>query len=913
MSETEILDLTAAAGITKLQTYDEDVEREEVANVEKASNAKSKVPLPQDEPHIIFIDPIGTRWSLPYEKAKTWDGAKTLLKTIFTETYMPHWASEDIDGDKEGFGASFSIIGIKPESLNIHSSHWELLVRPGWEFKIKFSVSMDSLIYRIRRNKESADKPDDEESSSEGSSSEDSLAAESPAAEDPSSVVYLARYLVRNRAGDYRQIKAERRGEKTTVLAVPGLKFPGPKSVLEEHREVYSSDKGATHIADDMFDTIGDPVLYIHSPILLNALKAIIDFQSIPDLLCPKEDSADIIKSNLGRGRFVYPFTDLHHYRESLIQYKQEVQKAHDDEYSTICRDHIDILIGYLAGLPEVGWADAEALCSQTVPKITFGSLWLLLKAGSCVYVREEGITNAYVIESFQGGIPKRSQTARSVPYVVCVWNLNFDGQFLTRSTKEVSIPVFDYEREILSLPLYPIQFHKDVDAQKPLHQQLLDRGRKFVEVVKSPSFQEYNGPSKLQGTRKYTNARVVIDHTSQPWKLDKFKKEPNARVPIETVQDVDLGERTRKAKCPCETCEADSANKNNVQRRAFDDYDKINLNSPGVLTDQQYVLCWSHVYGYVLNDRAWDILEVSGLRQPKIQKDIIDTLVLKPERNKTLIKAVCEIFGGTNTKGFSSDFIHGKGEGQILLLHGPPGTGKTLTAESVAEYTGRPLLSITAADLGHEPELLERNLLEFFRNAQKWNAIVLLDEADVYLETRSTQDLRRNGIVSVFLRALDYFQGILFLTTNRVGSFDEAFISRIHVQIGYEPLNDESREKIWHGFIKKLAQSREDGGQEIRCSWNTKEYIAHSEELRALKWNGREIRNAFQTAVALACFEAKGDDDRIPELQDDHIREVVNMSRKFKDYLKGLHGDEIEVAYQTGIRNDGFVHSVGN
>ncbi|KAJ5554089.1 ATPase AAA-type core [Penicillium frequentans] len=900
MSETErteILDLAAAAGITKLQTYDEDVEREEVANVEEASNAKSEVPLPQDEPHIIFIDPIGTRWSLPYEKARTWDGAKTLLKTIFTETYMPRWASEDLDGDKEGSGASFSIVGIKPESLNIHSSHWELLVRPGWEFKIEFSVSMNSLIYEIRRNKEDADKSDDEESVSE-----ESLAA------DPKSVVYLARYLFPDQFGDYRKIRTERREDKTTIVTVPRS-----KSVLEEHREVYFSDKDASHIADDMFDTIGNPVLYIHSPILLNALKAIIDFQSTPDVFHPKEYRADTIKSDLGRGRFVYPFTDLYHYRERLNQYKQEVQKAHDDEYITTCREHIDMLIEYLSGLPEVGWTDAEALWSQTVPKITFGSLWLLLKSGSCVYVQEEGRMNAYVIESFKGGIQWSSRTARSVPYVVCVWNLNFDGQFLTRSTKEFSIPVFDYEREIRTLPLYPVQFHRDEDAQEPLHQQLLDRGKKFVEVVKSPSFQEYNGPSKLQGIRRYNHARVVIDHTSQPWKLDRFENEPNARAPIENLEDVELGERTRKAQCQCETCEADSANKNNVQRRAFDDYDKIDLNSPGALTDQQYVLCWSHVYGYVLNDRAWDILEVSGLSQPNIQKDIIDSLVLKPERNKTLIKAVCETFGGTNTQGFSSDFIHGKGEGQILLLHGPPGTGKTLTAESVAEYTGRPLLSITAADLGHEPELLERNLLEFFRNARKWNAIVLLDEADVYLEARSTQDLRRNSIVSVFLRALDYFQGILFLTTNRVGSFDEAFISRIHVQIGYEPLNDESREKIWHGFIKKLVHNRENGGQEIRCSWSTKEYIAHSEELRALKWNGREIRNAFQTAVALACFEAKGDGDRIPELQDDHIREVVNMSRKFKDYLKGLHGDEIEVAYQTGIRNDGFVPSVGN
>lgn len=70
-------------------------------------------------------------------------------------------------------------------------------------------------------------------------------------------------------------------------------------------------------------------------------------------------------------------------------------------------------------------------------------------------------------------------------------------------------------------------------------------------------------------------------------------------------------------------------------------------------------------------------------------------------------------------------------------------------STESVAEFTKRPLLSITAADLGDKPEQLERNLLSFFRNAHDWDAIVLLDEADIYLEARSAENLRRNSIVS--------------------------------------------------------------------------------------------------------------------------------------------------------------------
>lgn len=162
----------------------------------------------------------------------------------------------------------------------------------------------------------------------------------------------------------------------------------------------------------------------------------------------------------------------------------------------------------------------------------------------------------------------------------------------------------------------------------------------------------------------------------------------------------------------------------------------------------------------------APDILDVGRLVDVKIVENAIDRLVMRPEANKDAIKAIVKTYTDSGQVGhFNADFIQGKGEGQIFLLHGPPGTGKTLTAgmhndqssrgdtnialESVAEYTRRPLLSITAADLGHEPMDLEKNLLQFLKNASTWDAIVLLDEADVYLEQRSAHDLRRNSVVS--------------------------------------------------------------------------------------------------------------------------------------------------------------------
>lgn len=102
-----------------------------------------------------------------------------------------------------------------------------------------------------------------------------------------------------------------------------------------------------------------------------------------------------------------------------------------------------------------------------------------------------------------------------------------------------------------------------------------------------------------------------------------------------------------------------------------------------------------------------------------------------------------------------------------------------------------------------------------------------------------------------MFLRALDYFQGILFLTTNRVGTFDEAFMSRIHIQIGYDKLEDSSRKQIWDNHFKKLANSHKNGGPKIEYSFPAKEYIKTSQALKNLDWNGREIRNGKLLTIA--------------------------------------------------------------
>jgi hypothetical protein len=75
--------------------------------------------------------------------------------------------------------------------------------------------------------------------------------------------------------------------------------------------------------------------------------------------------------------------------------------------------------------------------------------------------------------------------------------------------------------------------------------------------------------------------------------------------------------------------------------------------------------------------------------------------------------------------------------------------------------------------------------------------------------------------------------------------------MSRIHVQIGYDPLDEGSRQQIWDNHFKKLSRNRETNGQEIRCSYDAKEFVRKSKDLQSLKWNGREIRNGTSTLAS--------------------------------------------------------------
>ncbi|CAE6443494.1 unnamed protein product [Rhizoctonia solani] len=286
---------------------------------------------------------------------------------------------------------------------------------------------------------------------------------------------------------------------------------------------------------------------------------------------------------------------------------------------------------------------------------------------------------------------------------------------------------------------------------------------------------------------------------------------------------------------------------------------------------------------GWSFVAKAWGTILVTNLSEITFDELAFDQLVLKPEYKK-MIKALVETHSGSGD-GLAKDLVSGKGGGMVMVLHGKPGTGKTLTAEAVSEHLKCPLYVISSGELGTEASHLEKQLHDILEMTAAWKAVVLIDEADVFLEARNTFDLLRNGLVSVFLRVLEYHTGVLILTTNRIRTFDKAFVSRFSIAIHYPDLDQTSRQLIWKEFLVRAGVDVGDVG----APPSTKpSYIAYDELISLAKksFNGRVIKQIVRGAQALSIA------DKEP-LRMSHIFAVLEITEQFEADWKELEFTE--------------------
>ncbi|KAK7923606.1 hypothetical protein PG985_007677 [Apiospora marii] len=529
------------------------------------------------------------------------------------------------------------------------------------------------------------------------------------------------------------------------------------------------------------------------------------------------------------------PFKPILHRWEALRQYHDTVQ---DDEG----REDASILINVFDGaMAASGKIMAKLYKTGT---IAYDKLDLVFSLGEVVITKSsDGFTCAHYLRNFQ---------RQDGCWVASLESIDWNGRYFGFRPSTGQIRGYQGEVPLESLGICPLKWRQD---QAALVKYLVARGRQF-EALRGYHFKHFDGVGRPEwGARKSAGeggasvrGRVVVDaqafyechRGSKPaWRpIDHTSSYPQPAASAGHAFGNPPTDDLHDTPGRWEAYDPDDFEPQDVtiKRSAVDQ---------PPLTDEQCMATHTHVKGMDMNSRSWYNFYVEELTDIEWRPEIFQRLVL-PDGIKDMTLTAIKHKQKANV---DVDVVPGKGRGMILLTFGPPGTGKTMTAEAVAEECRVPLYAVSAGELSTNPRSVEAALDAAFQCCALWNAVMLLDEADVFLAKRSLDGLQRNELVSIFLRKLEHYQGILFLTTNRMESVDAAFQSRIDLMLPFDPLTETARREVWRNFVDvNGGADRFDVGQ------------ADLDQFASLDLNGREIKNLIKTAMVLQVAENEGE-----------------------------------------------------
>ncbi|KAK1236511.1 hypothetical protein PQX77_000240 [Marasmius sp. AFHP31] len=509
---------------------------------------------------------------------------------------------------------------------------------------------------------------------------------------------------------------------------------------------------------------------------------------------------------------------------------QERIKPCRDDEFI----NDIEVAIQYI----QEEFADVipnlEKLLN-THQQITYRLLWAIFKPNTLVY-HFHALTEQDQILLVRSLLYEQTEDGRKFAIIDCRI-IHDNGVSLGYTHELLKIDEFSGAQKVLALPTYPLDYHPDKAA---LREHVIERGKKFVQIAKDKRcLYEISGPGMCQSVEgrheKFTtHGRAMVDATA-------FRRfQPNYFYPnrkLEQREEPDLLDLF------------------------YPDRNHRKLDSSQDLTDDDFLICTPVVLGFCFGTKRWGGFAIDRLQDIEWSGEPLESLVLG-EQQKTLIRALVEQHSN-RSKNFD-DVVKGKGRGLIGLLCGSPGCGKTLTAEALAEFTKRPLYVLSAGELGVEPHKVEECLDQVLELGRTWDAILLLDEAEVFLQQRSPTDVVRNALVSIFLRRLEYYHGILFLTTNLLEQCDAAFESRIHFTINYPDLGVEAQKKIWKTFLNRTTKEGE------RLSDSDIDMLA-----RRVPMNGRQIKNAVSSAQCIAL-------SKNAPLSVEHVITVLSVTQRW-------------------------------
>jgi hypothetical protein len=180
----------------------------------------------------------------------------------------------------------------------------------------------------------------------------------------------------------------------------------------------------------------------------------------------------------------------------------------------------------------------------------------------------------------------------------------------------------------------------------------------------------------------------------------------------------------------------------------------------------------------------------------------------------------------------------------------------------------------------------------------------------------------------TVFLRQLEYYAGILFLTTNRIGVIDEAFKSRVHISLRYPGVDLEATKKMWSNIMARIEKDNQNA--EVQVVFDKEALLDFAQrhfdkcERKNVAWNGRQIRNAFQTALALGHYErlakireagmtpgeamATGKKKwKTVKLTKANFQNIAKTAKEFEQYIATVRGSDSANAQDWELRHDNY------
>ncbi|KAG9234677.1 P-loop containing nucleoside triphosphate hydrolase protein [Amylocarpus encephaloides] len=543
---------------------------------------------------------------------------------------------------------------------------------------------------------------------------------------------------------------------------------------------------------------------------------------------------------------FIPPFMPLVHRWDILKNFQSATMEDS-------LRRAASALLAFLS--PIIASSIISLNATKKTGKVSFANVWQIFPPSAFVLTKFFGVDAICRVLKY-----KKREADRHNPrgWVIDMEYVDWNGENSGYTTTTLTIWEYDGFRRVTSLPVFPISFLAEIEETKSA---MMERGRKF-ERLRGYKFMISNGTKILLETEKPEQrpvaGNVCVDayayyrscNIVKPV-LRPLKPEVDEDSGEDIVEDAELSDTPYDTNFTVAAVEVASTAKGPAER----------TEDLSPLTEEQAMMATPWLKGFDLKSKDWCELKVEDLKEMTWNDEAFEKLVL-PGGEKDLAWAFVENKSICITE--FDDFIPDKGRGLIILMFGPPGVGKTFTAEAVAERSRVPLYSMSAGDLGIQPGEVEKSLERALELCRMWNAMLLLDEADVFLGVRTNESLARNELVSIFLTKLEYYQGILFLTTNRISSIDHAFQSRVDLFLPYHDLSVEARATVWENFIEKAGRHKFDFETEG-------EVVA---KLAELKLNGREIKNLIKSAQLLSAKSgAKVTIERLYMLADKRVQ----------------------------------------